>query len=61
MANYMLLYLERQPIEHKDPCHPSRRCEEEVEEGCKKEPHIRLWDMHQERRLQEGPNKLDPW
>ncbi|PWZ29467.1 ATP-dependent DNA helicase PIF1 [Zea mays] len=48
------------PIEHKDPCHPSRRWEEEVEEGCKKEPHIRLWDIYQEHRLQGGSNKLDP-
>ncbi|PWZ40263.1 ATP-dependent DNA helicase PIF1 [Zea mays] len=47
-------------IEHKDPCHPNLRWEEEVEEGCKKEPYSRLWDMHQEHRIQGGPNKLDP-
>jgi hypothetical protein len=61
MANYMLLYLERQPIEHKYSCHPNRRWEEKVKEGCKEKPHRRLWDIYEEHCLQGGPSKLDPW
>ncbi|AQK76511.1 hypothetical protein ZEAMMB73_Zm00001d018583 [Zea mays] len=42
------------PIEHKDSCHPSCRWEEKVKEGCKENPHRRLWDIYQEHRLQRG-------